>query len=85
MGNNLKHILSIIIKSISSGFGLEVRSVSLAFSRDNHDNDISIEVEEKNVEPTLYHAIANKEIDGVDKEFANPVNGTFSSHTRTPS
>jgi len=73
MGNNLKHTLSIINKSISSGFGLEVRSVSLALSRDDHDNDSSDEDEEKIVEPTIYHAIVNKEIDGVAKEFAHPV------------
>ena len=43
IGNNLKHTLSIINKSISSGFGLEVHSVSSAFSRDDHDNDSSNE------------------------------------------
>jgi len=73
MGNNLKRTLSIINKSISSGFGLEVRSVSLALSRDDHDNDSSDEDEDKIVEPTIYHAIVNKEIDGVAKEFAHPV------------
>ena len=43
MGNNLKHTLSVINKSISSEFGLEVYSVSSAFSRDDHDNDSSNE------------------------------------------
>uniref|UniRef100_A0A7S2VZ15 Non-structural maintenance of chromosomes element 1 homolog n=1 Tax=Eucampia antarctica TaxID=49252 RepID=A0A7S2VZ15_9STRA len=72
LGRDLNHTLGVINRSLSDGFGLEVRTATLALDLGDSPSEEKLPSSGKRPTYTRYHAIVNRDEDDIAKRNANP-------------